>query len=128
MKNKNILYIQTKEITEFVFKLKTNDNFYISKNSCKQGKLSEILLQSIDKFIKESNLILQDLDAIVVFSGPGSYTSLRIGVVTANSLAWGLNIEVIGISGKVLFEKVVDKLKNTAKKQFDKPVDVHYQQ
>ena len=40
----------------------------------------------------------QDLDFIAVAKGPGSYTSTRIGVVTARILAQQLNIPVYGIS------------------------------
>ena len=48
------------------------------------------------KFIQP--LSWQDLDFIAVAKGPGSYTSTRIGVVTAKTLAQQLKIPVYGIS------------------------------
>ncbi|WP_373478910.1 tRNA (adenosine(37)-N6)-threonylcarbamoyltransferase complex dimerization subunit type 1 TsaB [Geminocystis sp.] len=40
----------------------------------------------------------QDLDFISIAKGPGSFTSTRIGIVTAKTLAQQLNIPVYGIS------------------------------
>lgn len=37
-----------------------------------------------------------DLDRIVVAQGPGSYTGLRVAVATAKTLAYTLNIELVG--------------------------------
>ncbi|MEZ4481161.1 MAG: tRNA (adenosine(37)-N6)-threonylcarbamoyltransferase complex dimerization subunit type 1 TsaB [Dehalococcoidia bacterium] len=38
----------------------------------------------------------QDIDAIAVISGPGSYAGLRIGIATAQSLGLGLGRPVVG--------------------------------
>ncbi len=43
-------------------------------------------------------LAWQDLDFISVAKGPGSYTSTRIGVVTAKTLAQQLQVPVYGVS------------------------------
>ncbi|TDL31213.1 tRNA (adenosine(37)-N6)-threonylcarbamoyltransferase complex dimerization subunit type 1 TsaB [Jeotgalibacillus sp. S-D1] len=51
----------------------------------------EALLQSVD-------LQPKDLDRIVVAKGPGSYTGVRIGVTLAKTLAWTLDIPVVGVS------------------------------
>ena len=60
---------------------------------------------------------LADVKGIGVVSGPGGFTALRIGIVTANVLAYALNIPVVGLnqnefnSHKELVSKIVDKLK-----------------
>src|SRR5690606_4834017 len=41
---------------------------------------------------------IQDLSAIAVSEGPGSYTGLRIGVSTAKGICYAQNIPLIGIS------------------------------
>ncbi|BAQ64546.1 TsaB protein [Geminocystis sp. NIES-3709] len=43
-------------------------------------------------------ILWQDLEFIAVAKGPGSFTSTRIGIVTAKTLAQQLNIPVFGIS------------------------------
>lgn len=56
------------------------------------------LLPAIDKLMKEVNMAPDELDKIVVAKGPGSYTGVRIGLSTAKSLAWSLNIPITGVS------------------------------
>lgn len=62
--------------------------------------LSDGLLKFLQQSLQEVNLTWQDLDGIVVFRGPGSYTSLRIGLTVTNTLASGLNIPIVGADGE----------------------------
>jgi tRNA threonylcarbamoyladenosine biosynthesis protein TsaB len=61
--------------------------------------LSEQLLGKIVGFIESHHRKLTELTGIVVFSGPGSFTSLRIGHTTVNAIADSLNIPVVGARG-----------------------------
>lgn len=56
------------------------------------------LMPAIEYLMKEVNLQPKDLSKIVVANGPGSYTGLRIGVTTAKTLAWSLNIPLVTVS------------------------------
>ncbi|MBS3681261.1 tRNA (adenosine(37)-N6)-threonylcarbamoyltransferase complex dimerization subunit type 1 TsaB [Ornithinibacillus massiliensis] len=56
------------------------------------------LMPAIEQLMKEVNLKPEQLDKIVVAKGPGSYTGVRIGLTTAKTLAWSLNIPVVGVS------------------------------
>ncbi|MDP3685805.1 MAG: tRNA (adenosine(37)-N6)-threonylcarbamoyltransferase complex dimerization subunit type 1 TsaB [bacterium] len=60
---------------------------------------ASILADRIRQFLLTTNYSLQILQRIVVHVGPGSFTSLRIGVTTANAVAYALRIPVIGVSG-----------------------------
>jgi len=53
----------------------------------------------IDQFLKENNIKLQELEAIAVFRGPGSYTGLRAGISIANTLSFVLGIPIFGFAG-----------------------------
>ena len=48
--------------------------------------------------IKKSNKTIQDIDAVAVSKGPGSYTGLRIGVSAAKGLCFSLDKPLISVS------------------------------
>jgi tRNA threonylcarbamoyl adenosine modification protein YeaZ len=58
---------------------------------------SEVLLPKTDEMLKSLGMTLSDLDVIVVFVGPGSFTGIRIGVNTARAFAYALKIPLVGI-------------------------------
>ena len=51
----------------------------------------------IEEIIKEVGITFQDLIAIAVSLGPGSYTGLRIGVSAAKGLCFALDIPLIAV-------------------------------
>jgi tRNA threonylcarbamoyladenosine biosynthesis protein TsaB len=67
----------------------------------------------MEEILKESKLTFQDLSAIAVSQGPGSYTGLRIGVSSAKGLCYALGIPLIAIdtleiiARKIMIEKGV---------------------
>ncbi len=58
---------------------------------------ARILTTLIDKVIADAGISYNQLDAIAVSEGPGSYTGLRIGTATAKGLCYALQIPLIGI-------------------------------
>ena len=67
---------------------------------------SENLHNFISEALKKIKLNPNDLDAIAVGKGPGSYTGLRIGVAAAKGLCFALNIPLIGINSlQILSQK-----------------------
>ncbi|MEH7076238.1 tRNA (adenosine(37)-N6)-threonylcarbamoyltransferase complex dimerization subunit type 1 TsaB [Neobacillus drentensis] len=56
------------------------------------------IMPAIQTLMKDCERVPADLTKIVVAKGPGSYTGVRIGVTIAKTLAWTLNIPLVGIS------------------------------
>ncbi|WP_100334206.1 tRNA (adenosine(37)-N6)-threonylcarbamoyltransferase complex dimerization subunit type 1 TsaB [Bacillus alkalisoli] len=55
-------------------------------------------MPAVEQLMKECGITPKDLDRIVVANGPGSYTGVRLGVTIAKTLAWSLNIPLVGVS------------------------------
>lgn len=55
------------------------------------------LAPMIYNVLTRNNLVTQDLNAVSVSSGPGSYTGLRVGSSTAKALAYSLEIPMVSV-------------------------------
>ena len=51
----------------------------------------------VDELLRETGIVPDDLDAVAVGKGPGSYTGLRIGVSFAKGLAYGLRKPLVAV-------------------------------
>jgi tRNA threonylcarbamoyladenosine biosynthesis protein TsaB len=61
-------------------------------------KHAENLLRLVEEVMQEAGWKNDELSAIAVSAGPGSYTGLRIGVSTAKGLCYALDIPLIAVS------------------------------
>ena len=59
---------------------------------------AEKLNTFIQDVMAEADKTLNDLDAVAISAGPGSYTGLRIGASTAKGLCYALDIPLIAIN------------------------------
>jgi len=59
---------------------------------------SDILLPLIDRVLSEAGLAIDDIDAVAVGAGPGSFTGLRIGMSTAKGLAFSIGAPLWPVS------------------------------
>lgn len=70
----------------------------ICKEIAKEGySHAERLHVFIEENLKEAGITYEDLSAIAVSQGPGSYTGLRIGVSAAKGLCFALDIPLIAV-------------------------------
>lgn len=58
---------------------------------------SQTLLPMISKVIEMSGIALEELDAIAIASGPGSFTGLRIGASTAKGMGLALQKPIVPV-------------------------------
>lgn len=56
------------------------------------------VMPAIETLMNDCDINPKDLEKIVVAKGPGSYTGVRIGVTIAKTLAWTLQIPIVGVS------------------------------
>ena len=73
-------------------------------------ELSVTLHQKINTMLASCHKSVHHLDGIVGFAGPGSFTGLRIGLATANALAYGLAIPVVAAKGEVWIRDGITRL------------------
>lgn len=59
---------------------------------------SERLMPIIAQLLKSSELTINEIDAVAVSIGPGSFTGLRIALATAKGICYGQRIPLIPIS------------------------------
>lgn len=62
------------------------------------GSYADALLAVIGDTLADAGRARQDLAAVAVTCGPGSFTGVRIGVATAKALAWGLGCALHPVS------------------------------
>ncbi len=59
---------------------------------------ASLLAVMVDDLFTNSGFEKNQLNAVVVASGPGSYTGLRIGAATAKGICYALNISLISVN------------------------------
>lgn len=76
----------------------SQDGRLVALQESEQGRdhASQITLL-IRKCADQAGYRLKDLDAVAVSSGPGSYTSLRIGWSTAKGIAYASGIPLLSV-------------------------------
>lgn len=87
------LFIDTSDNKVISVGLKSDGKEYIKKQKTDHRK-AQAVLPLIENILKERKLSLQDINAIEVNSGPGSFTGLRVGITIANTLGFLLKIPV----------------------------------
>jgi tRNA threonylcarbamoyl adenosine modification protein YeaZ len=91
-------------------------------------ELSVKLFENLDCLYKRFTQQFNETNSIIVNSGPGSFTGLRIGISTANAMAYSLDIPVVGIKSPKDFEELINrgKIELKGKEKFTESVLPEY--
>ncbi len=90
--------------------LRLPDGEIISRENKDRFRHAEFIFELIKDVLKAGSIDKNSLEAIVISTGPGSFTGLRVGMSAVKGLAVALNIPLIGIGtfnavAKGLFEQ-----------------------
>ena len=93
----NILSIDT-STKNFSLAVSTNGRVVRYRNILLDKVLESSIIPAIEKILKDSKLKFRELDGYAVGLGPGSFTSLRVGLSTIKAFAFATGKPVVGIS------------------------------
>ncbi len=93
----NILAIET-STKHFSLAIMKNSKIIAQKTLVLKDVLSSTIIPTIDGILKKSKLTLAKLDGFAIGLGPGSFTSLRVGLSTIKAFAMTTKKPVVGVS------------------------------
>lgn len=76
-------------------------------------QLAETIHRKIDSLLALNGLSLKDVEGIVCFEGPGSFTGLRIGLTVANTFAYALGVPIVGAQDPAWITAGIQRLENS---------------
>ena len=113
------LYINTAAAEKIILALKQGTEIIAQKEFLAPRSQAEKLLPEIDKLLKKKKIKLAAIKKIEVANFGGTFTALRIGVITANALAYALGVPVVNGQDNLLAAAKVKptvKIKNSVKR------------
>lgn len=93
-----ILHIETSSKNCSVAISDGEDLLCVCEEVSENYKQSESLHTFVEWALEGAEITLQDLDAVSLGMGPGSYTGLRIGASSAKGFCYGLKIPLIAVN------------------------------
>jgi tRNA threonylcarbamoyl adenosine modification protein YeaZ len=97
MSDRSILAIDTSGIRALVALGDAGGGLVAERRWAAGYRHGEELLTRIDEMLSAQGVALTDLSGIVVGTGPGAFTGLRVGLATAKALARGLELTIAGV-------------------------------
>lgn len=73
-------------------------------------QLAETVHKQIAEILNKSSISIEDLNGVLCFAGPGSFTGLRIGLSVGNALAYSQSIPIVVAKGNDWLEEGIERL------------------
>ncbi len=84
-------------------------------------ELAETVHIKIKAILNDNKIELNQMQGVLVYKGPGSFTGLRIGITVANALAGSLNIPIVSETGEAWFKNGINRLLSGENEQTVQP-------
>lgn len=93
-----ILAIRTDSpVTELIL---LDNDMELARDTWESGRsLASTILTHVVELCKSRSIVVQDIEGIICYEGPGSFTGLRIGITVGNTLAYSNTIPIVGSTG-----------------------------
>ena len=75
-------------------------------------ELADTLLLKINELLKLKNITQADIKGIIMHTGEGSFTGLRIGTTVANAMAYSLSVPIVAAKGDEWIKSGLDLIKS----------------
>jgi tRNA threonylcarbamoyladenosine biosynthesis protein TsaB len=76
-------------------------------------QLAETIHTQIQTMLDKAHVDWADLNGIIAYKGPGSFTGLRIGISVANALAYSYGLPIVGTNNEDWLEQGVRDLEKS---------------
>ncbi len=106
------LYIDSRDNKKILLELQQGKNIVVNYEKNLDGKKQgDVLLVSIDDFLKNQNIDWSQIKKIKVNNVGGSFTGLRLSVIVASSLAYAKKIKLEGVKDEKIEVEGIEILK-----------------
>ena len=75
-------------------------------------ELADTLLLKINELLKSKNITQADIKGIIMHTGEGSFTGLRIGTTVANAMAYSLSVPIVAAKNDEWIKSGLDLIKS----------------
>ncbi len=75
-------------------------------------ELGETLHTRLEVFMQTIGVAWEDIEGIIFYEGPGSFTGLRIGAAVVNAFAYSYDVPVVSISGTNWIDEGIERHAN----------------
>jgi len=86
-----------------------NKHLFAEKNWQSDRNETETILPKLEKLLREAELKIGQIETINIIQGIGGFTSLRVGISIANTIAYDLNIPIYATSVFELWSKRINE-------------------